>query len=118
MTPNDLREFRTGIPACELALYADIGSRTVLGTNSVLRYPQEYLDALCGCAAELFHAVPDDGHSPAEHVILFGPTGGRAFVRSPAEPNEVLCCICSTDVAADRLLSAARAALGAKDGQP
>lgn len=117
MTPHDLKAFRTGTPACELAVYADIGSRTVLGSDSALRYPQEYLDALCGCAADLFDAAPADGAAPVDHVIFLSPTGGRAFVRNATEPDEVLCCLCSPDVAADRLISAARAALGAKGGR-
>ncbi len=117
MTPHQLREFRTGVPACELALYADIGSRTVLGADSALRYPQEYLDALCGCAADLFDAEPRDGTVPVDHVIFLSPTGGRAFVRNAAEPDEVLCCICAPDMAADRLIDAARAALGSRGGR-
>jgi hypothetical protein len=114
MTPQELRTFRTDLPDCELALYADIGSRTVLGADSALRYPQEYLDALCGCAADLFGALPGIERDKVDHVVFMGQTGGRVFVRNPASPGEVLCCICAADAGATQLVSAARSALRAR----
>jgi hypothetical protein len=111
MTPRDLRSFRLGLQDCELAIYADVASRTVLGADSRLRYPQEYLDALCDCAADLFDALGGNADADPDHAIFLGPVGGRAFIRNPAEPDEVLCCICSADIGAARLLEAARAAL-------
>lgn len=114
MTPQELKAFRTDLPDCELALYADIGSRTVLGADSALRYPQEYLDALCGCAADLFGALPGSLRDSADHVVFMGQTGGRIFVRNPSSPSEVLCCICVADAGAMHFVSAARSALRAR----
>lgn len=116
MTPQDLRAFRTGLPDCELALYADIGSRTVLGADSALRYPQEILDALCGCAADLFGALPGPERDGVDHVVFMSQSGGRVFVRNPASPGEVLCCICAAGAGATQLVTAARSALRPRGG--
>jgi len=110
MTPQALRKFRAGLPDCELAVYADLGSRTVLGADGALRYPQEYLDALCLGAAMLFETAAAAA-DPADHVFVLGPTGSRGFFRNPDAPNEALCCICRPDADAARLIRAAHAVL-------
>lgn len=109
MTPAALSQFRAQLPDCELAVYADIGSGTVLSSDGALRYPQEYLDALCACAAELFQPGADD--SASDHVMFMNATGSRLFFRSKEEPNEALCCICAPDVDLARLMNVSRAAL-------
>lgn len=111
MTPQALRAFRDRLPDCDLAVYADLGARTVLGADSALRVPQEYLDALCDCAAFLFAAAPAPGAGPVEEILFLGPTGGRGFFRSAAEPGEALCLICAPDADLARLAAEARAAL-------
>lgn len=116
MTPQALRAFRAALPDCELAVYADLGARTVLGADSALRVPQEYLDALCDCAAFLFGALPDPDAPPVEEILFAGPTGGRGFFRAAAEPGEALCVICTPDADLDRLAAAARVALRGADG--
>ena len=115
MTPQALKEFRQSQPQCELAVYADLASGTVLGADGALRYPQEILDALCACAAAVFDAGLQTGDSLTDHVYFAGASGTRGFFRSPAEPTEALCCICTPDVDAARFLNAARAALDAVD---
>lgn len=111
MTPQALRAFRDRLPDCDLAVYADLGARTVLGADSALRVPQEYLDALCDCAAFLFAAAPAPGAGPVEEILFLGPTGGRGFFRSAAEPGEALCLICAPDADLARLAAEARSAL-------
>lgn len=111
MTPQALAEFRAKLPACELAVYADIRSGTVLLTDGVLRYPQEYLDALCECAAQLFRGDPEFDGAKADPILFFGPTGGRAFFRAPDDPTEALCCICGSDTDVSVLLEEGRALL-------
>lgn len=111
MTPQALKAFRIRVPDCELAVYADLGSGTVLGADGALRYPQEYLDALCAGAAVLFDAAPGNGEGPVEHVLFQGPTGSRGFFRRLDEPQEALCCICAPGVATARLIAEARVAL-------
>ncbi|MEM9757164.1 MAG: hypothetical protein AAF914_14270 [Pseudomonadota bacterium] len=111
MTPHRLADFRTSVPACELAVYADIATRTVLLADGALRYPQEYLDALCECAAQLFEGGIDFDGDPIDPIVFFGPTGGRVFLRAPEEQGEALCCICGADADVTALLAAGRAAL-------
>lgn len=115
MTPSALNAFRSTLADCELAVYVDLGSRTVLSSDGALHYPQEYLDVLCACAADLFDAAPK-GEEPVEHVLFASPTGSRGFFRNPAEPNEALCCICAAEVGVDTLVENARAALSGEDG--
>ena len=110
MTPRALSEFRAKLPDCELAVYADIGSGTVLSADGALRYPQEYLDALCACAAELFSE--DASEQDSDHVMFMSATGSRAWFRSANVPNEALCCICAPGVDLARLITASRGVLG------
>lgn len=111
MTPKALQQFRARLPDCELALYADIRSGTVLLKDGVLRYPQEYLDALCACAALLYRDSPEFDGAVADPILFFGPTGGRAFFRAPDDPSEALCCICGPGTDVSVLLEEGRALL-------
>ncbi len=110
MTPNALNAFRRAVADCELAVYVDLGSRTVLSSDGALHYPQEYLDALCASAASLFAAAPEK-EGPVEHVLFVSPTGSRGFFRNLADPSEALCCICAAEVDTQSLIEKARAAL-------
>ncbi len=115
MTPSALNAFRSTLADCELAAYVDLGSRTVLSSDGALHYPQEYLDALCASAADLFEATPKAG-GQVEHVLFLSPTGSRGFFRTVSDPNEALCCICSAEVCVDTLIENARAALAGEGG--
>ncbi len=110
MTPTALNAFRRKVTDCELAIYVDLDSRTVLSSDGALHFPQEYLDALCRCAADLFDAAPK-GEGQVDHVLFMSPTGSRSFFRNLAEPNEALCCMCAAEVAVETLIENARAAL-------
>ena len=110
MTPTALNAFRRKLADCELAVYVDLQSCTVLSSDGALRFPQEYLDVICACAADLFEAAPEAA-GPVEHVLFFSPTGSRSFFRNVADPNEALCCICSADADVKTLIENARAAL-------
>lgn len=111
MTPSALADFRSRLPDCELVVFADIGSRTVLGSDGALRYPQEHLDALCDTAAELFRDGPDLGAGPVEHVMFVSATGSRVFLRAANSPREALCCIGAPAMDFTVLLAEGRAAL-------
>jgi len=110
MTPSALNAFRRKVAGCELAVYVDLDSRTVLSSDGALHFPQEYLDVLCACAADLFEVAPT-GEGAAEHVQFLSPTGSRSFFRNLTDPNEALCCICAAEVAVETLIESARAAL-------
>ncbi|MBF9035443.1 hypothetical protein HKCCE2091_14445 [Rhodobacterales bacterium HKCCE2091] len=112
MTPRALSEFRSRLPGCDLVVYADIASRTVLASDGALRYPQEYLDALCLSAAELLAPGSGLGGEPAAEVLFLTETGARAFFRAPDATGESLCCICAPEIDVTDLRREARAALG------
>ena len=116
MTPDMLKSLRAQVPDCDLIVYADLGSRTVLSADSALRYPQEHLDALCHCAADLFGAATGSDTAATEQVLFFGPTGGRGFFRNLAEPGEALCCICAAGTDIDALTAAFTEALAGAAG--
>lgn len=114
MTPDALNAFRRKLADCELAVYVDLQSCTVLSSDGALHFPQEYLDVLCTCAADLFEAAPNDA-GPVEHMLFFSPTGSRSFFRTLSDPNEALCCICAADTDVETLIENARAALAGED---
>ena len=111
MTPLALQRLRERIPECELVLYTDLLSRTVLGADGAVRYPQEHLDVLCQCCADLFEAAQNDLCESCDHVLFFGPNGGRGFFRNLSEPGEALCCIFSSAVDVDYLVQSIKDAL-------
>jgi hypothetical protein len=97
MTPNALADLRARLPGCELAVYVDFASETVLGSDGDLRYPQEHLDALCRCAATLFAHDDETGAPASGHAVFLSETGARVFLRAPDAGSEALCCICAPD---------------------
>ncbi len=117
MTPSALNAFRKKLADCDLAVYVDLGSRTVLSSDGALHYPQEFLDALGASAADLFEAAPKV-ERPVEHVLFLSPTGCRGFFRGPSDPNEALCCICSAEVSMEQLIDNARSALAGEARGP
>ncbi|MEM7074047.1 MAG: hypothetical protein AAGA28_04495 [Pseudomonadota bacterium] len=114
MTPLALQKLRARVPGCELLVYTDLQSRTVLGSDGALRYPQEHLDALCLCAADLFDVTGHAPKGPFSHALFFGAGGGRGFFRNGADPGEALCCICALSVDVDQLVQVMNEALGAE----
>ncbi|MBF9030853.1 hypothetical protein HKCCE3408_10660 [Rhodobacterales bacterium HKCCE3408] len=112
MTPHDLSKFRTRLPECDLVLFADIGSRTVLAASGALRHPQEYLDALAGVAAEVFADGTEFRGAASTEALFLSPTGLRAFFRSADDPAEALACICGPGVDLGNLRAASHAILG------
>jgi hypothetical protein len=111
---EDLDRLRQAVPGCEWAAYADLSSGLVLSVSASRRPPQEALDALPRRAADLLGA-------PAAAAVLeagsltealdLSPDRTATFLRSQAEPVEVLCCVGSTGMDVAGLLAEARAAL-------
>ena len=115
MTPQTLADLRSRLPDCDLAVYVDIRSRTVLGADGALRYPQEYLDAVCSAAAQLLVDPAVLNGSDPSHVLVQGPTGCRAFLRVPDEPGEALCCLTGPGADLAALVRTCHAALSAAE---
>ena len=117
---EDLDRLRQAVPGCDWAAYADLSSGLVLSVSSERRPPQEALDALPRRAAELLDApgllglpAPASALQVAmlDEAVDLSPDRTAAFLRSRAEPVEVLCCVGSAGMDVAGLLVEARAAL-------
>jgi hypothetical protein len=116
-----LNDFRCDVPGCEAVAFADLATGLVLCASSGRKQPQEWFGRLCRGASELLDAefarkasalLLGDGAQGARQAIQVADGEVRLFLRSEAEPNEALCCVCRPDVAVDLLVERARALLG------
>lgn len=107
---QELESLRQAVPGCQIAAYADLGSRLVLSVSAPKRPQQEELDALSERAALLLDG-PALGAALPDEAIDMTPDRTTACLRSRAEPNEVLCCVGSSGMDVAVLMDAARAAL-------
>lgn len=101
-----MAEFRSGRSDCILAVWGDIEAGLVLAADGDLFHPQEYLDALCAEAAQVFSTLPPSSDEALDQVVVFDPTGGRLFVRVPSNPINSLSCLCPPDADLGDLLQA------------
>ncbi|MDG4647764.1 hypothetical protein P6F26_04865 [Roseibacterium sp. SDUM158017] len=101
MTPETLRHLRKRLADCELILYADITSGTVLASDSRLIYPQENLDTICTCAKAFLSAPRLASHDLTNEAVFQTPTATRVFMRAHSDDNEALAAVCGpkTDLA-------------------
>lgn len=111
MTPEILRHLRKRLPDCELVLYADIASGTVLASDARLAHPQENLDTICACARAFLNAPRLASHDLTNEAVFQTPTAKRVFLRAFADPCEALACICGPESDLAEVLDAMRAAL-------
>lgn len=117
MTPTALATFRSILPGCTLAVWGDIEARTVLAADGDLLYPQEYLDTLNICAAQLLSTPVPKDCTALDSAVFSGPTGSRLFVRSPDQPTIALSCLCSPDIDFEHVLQAMADLIPGADAQ-
>ena len=86
MITDDLERLRTAIVGCELMMYADTSTNTILASDCAVRLGQEHLDALCEKARAVFAVAPEE-----TILCLCKATGRRLFLRSAPGEAEVLC---------------------------
>jgi hypothetical protein len=111
MTPETLRQLRKRLADCELILYADVVSGTVLAADSRLVYPQENLDAICASARTFLSAPRLASHDLTGEAVFQTPTATRVFLRAYSDPNEALACICGPRTDLGHVLEELRGAL-------
>jgi hypothetical protein len=111
MTPDTLAQLRKRLPDCELVLYADIASGTVLASDARLVHPQENLDVICGCARAFLNAPRLASHDLTAEALFRTPTSTRIFLRSLADPHEALACVCGPRADLKTVLETLRSAL-------
>lgn len=109
-----LSDMRRNTPGCVLIALSDLSSGIVLCSSSVVRQPQERLDAIAKTAVNLL----DDG-MPAplamaesvSEVVAMNPSNTQIFIRSPMEAHEALCCVCEVSADVDGIMQNARTLL-------
>lgn len=115
-----LDELRAGLPGCDLAAFIDLEAGMVLAVSAQSKQRQEVLGALGESACQNLPMAENNlarclslnaSSAPADVAVVLSSTGTVAFVRSPVEANEALCCSCSPNVAVDAIIDKARAAL-------
>ena len=117
---EQLNSFRTAVPGCRIATFADLSSGLVLFTSPDTRVPQERLDALCDAARKLLLNDLPSGLATAlgsEVMSAIVPEDDDllVFVRSANDPCEAILCDCSANVDVHAVVSGAAAALAALD---
>lgn len=85
MTNEELAQFRTHYQGCELILFADLSTLTILGSDSAIRLGQEHLDALCDTAHAIFSRCTD-----VTRACICKPGGRRLFLRAHPGAVEVI----------------------------
>ena len=98
---------------CSAVAYADLSIGMVLVTNTSAKLSREMLDGLC---AEAGLSLGTDGKAnigsqPATMGFTASPTGSKVFVRAEAEPNDILFCLCSSDIDMAAFMPAAKLCL-------
>lgn len=111
MTPVTLRQLRKRLADCDLLIYADIASNTVLAHDSRLSHPQEQLDSICAVARAFLSAPRLASHDLTSESVLQTPTTTRVFLRAHADPNEALICVCGPKVDVEQVMREMNAAL-------
>ena len=110
---DEIRDLMKSVKGCNLVAFADISSKMVLLSKSKNPVPQEELDGLCLEAAVAFDgalAKLNETGNPTTAIVANG-TGTNVFLRAEPGSNDVLCCMCTTDVDVTALLTAGRATL-------
>lgn len=101
MSADPLAEVRAELNECEIVLFADLGTGTVLAWDAAVKWPQEQLDAVCGLASAALDFGRHDGAEPATTAVLVRPTGIHLFVRATPDAAEVLCAVFAPHAALD-----------------
>ncbi|ABD57064.1 hypothetical protein [Jannaschia sp. CCS1] len=114
MTSEALAEFRVQVPACQLALWSDIRSGTVLAVDGTLDHPQEYLDAFSSMAAQAL-SLPGPRSDEAACTFAANATGLHLFVTGAAIPGVALTCVMALDADVDQIEDAAVSFLSSVD---
>lgn len=108
---------------CQIAAYVDLSAKMVLSSSTQLAVPQEKLDLLCQKAAAILANedaatfLSGDAAEPLQSAIIVLGDSVNVFHRSPADPDEALCCVCAVGVDIETFLSSAQngvAAIGAE----
>jgi hypothetical protein len=89
-------------PQVRLVAFADLGSSMVLGSVGGEDLTQEHFDALCREAKAGFGdpmaSLAEQAFGTAYGTIIIDGGEVRLFLRSQAESDDVMCCICDHSI--------------------
>lgn len=88
---------------CETLAFVDLSTQMVLVSNTTTPESQDTLNALCAEAGLALQS--------GDQAMVCTSQQFRLFVRSPSEPSDALCCICSLRADVSKLLPAMQACL-------
>ena len=117
---DHLNALRTAAPGCSLAAFGDLSTKLVLRVSSDKTWPQERLDDLCNLAARCFQqtdskAVSADllggDTSLVNRAMVLEAREIKLFVRSEADPADMICCVCRSAEDLEVLTEGAKSAL-------
>lgn len=119
-TQEYLDAFRSSRPECTVAGLVDISSGIVLCVTARRKKPQEYFDALCVLASEVFSDENTDalaqmqpagaGDVRHESIVTVGDET-CLFLQSLSDPAEAMFCMCSGAFDVSATLAEARSRL-------
>ncbi|WP_109464637.1 hypothetical protein [Albibacillus kandeliae] len=118
MTVADrLDRLRAVADGCSLAAFGDLRTRLMLRVSSDHPWPQERLDELCTQAVRCFDRADSSAISShllggargvVNEALELGDNEIKLFVRSDADPSDVICCVCHSLTDLPVLTNAAR----------
>ena len=113
MASDELDALNSKFPGCETLAFADLATKMILVTNSANERSREALDRLCAEASLMLGEVgkPPLGEGTSDIALSASRGQVRIFLRAETEPNDVLCCICKSDLDLTAFLTEARSEL-------
>ena len=113
MAVDELDALSGKFEGCRTLAFADLSAQMILVTNSTSTLSREVLDDLCAEAILMLglNGKMALGTQPSTLAMVVGQNDMHVFVRSTIEPNDALCCICSSQIDLDAFLQDARLCL-------
>ena len=113
MVVDELDKLVEAYEGCNTVAFADLSTRMVLVTNSMSTMPREAIDRVCVQAAVTLggDGKTPVGETPATLALVADKSSVHLFLRATDEPNDVLCCVCSTNVDVEGLMAQAKECL-------
>jgi hypothetical protein len=113
MVVDELDALRDTNEGCRTIAFSDLSTQMILVTDSGSNLRREALDALCAEAIVTLGMgdKPTLGTQVGTAAIVANKGATRIFVRGAAEPNDVLCCVCTPEVDVVAFLADARSCL-------
>ena len=112
-----LDKLRHDIGRCDLAVFVDLSTGSVLSSATGMPIPQEELDALSVVAQEtLTGQLPESaegvtGAAQAVQAVLMTSDAATVVQRASPDSAEALVCVCGADVGIENAMTHGRRAL-------